>query len=77
MNNTSQCGRPVKLIEAVAAAAQRLAPAEISSPHDDAEEIAAHIHAASRGLLHTVPDEQINSLFFGGCCSSPRGARAA
>src|SRR5690606_8003631 len=58
-------GGPVNLLLAeVAQATQRLADAGVPSPRTDAEELAASVHGAKRGELHTVPDSDFDARYW-------------
>ncbi|HKB30078.1 MAG TPA: peptide chain release factor N(5)-glutamine methyltransferase [Streptosporangiaceae bacterium] len=52
------------LLDEIARAAARLAAAGVDSPRGDAEQIAAHVHGVTRGLLHTVPDSEFDARFW-------------
>jgi release factor glutamine methyltransferase len=52
------------LLDEIAIAAARLAEAGVESPRADAELIAAHLHGASRGSLHLVPDADFDPRFW-------------
>jgi release factor glutamine methyltransferase len=52
------------LLDEVAMAAARLAQAGVESPRADAELIAAHLHAVSRGQLHLVADADFDPRFW-------------
>src|ERR1700757_2685502 len=52
------------LLDEVALAVARLAEAGAESPRTDAELIAASVHGARRGELHTVPDSAFDARFW-------------
>lgn len=61
-------GRPPNprgvLLAEVAQATQRLADAGVPSPRNDAEELAAFVHAVKRGELHTVKDSDFDARYW-------------
>ncbi|MEV0219492.1 peptide chain release factor N(5)-glutamine methyltransferase [Streptomyces sp. NPDC050704] len=52
------------LLAEVAQATQRLADAGVPSPRNDAEELAAFVHAVKRGELHTVKDSDFDARYW-------------
>ncbi|OON71982.1 peptide chain release factor N(5)-glutamine methyltransferase [Streptomyces tsukubensis] len=52
------------LLAEVAQATQRLADAGVPSPRNDAEELAAFVHAVKRGELHTVKDIDFDARYW-------------
>ncbi len=52
------------LLDEVTRAAERLAAAGVSTPRNDAEQIAAHVHGVTRGTLHTVGDAEFDARFW-------------